>query len=80
MQVARSTEGLREILFNEIESVTMNKSTPIRARAVSQCAMAICQTVELDLAYQRQAASTKATSIPAIPLVANPTPRRVRSK
>lgn len=47
--VARTTVGLREMLFNEVERLRSNISTPAEANAVARLAKEITSTVKLEL-------------------------------
>lgn len=52
-KVARTSEGLTNVLFSEIETLRDGESDPQRAKAVASLAQNICSVARLDLDYQR---------------------------
>lgn len=48
----RTTAGLRDILFDEIESLRAEGGDPLRARAVATLAHQICGTARLEMQFQ----------------------------
>ncbi len=50
----RTSEGLRDALFDEIDLMREGKSNPQRASAVARLSCQITNTVRLELDYQRQ--------------------------
>ena len=51
---SRTSQGLRDILFNEIEALQSGSGDPRRALAVSQLAGQIVNTVRVELDLMRQ--------------------------
>jgi hypothetical protein len=47
--VTRSTAGIREMLFNEVERLRASISTPAEANAIARLAKEITATVKLEL-------------------------------
>ena len=52
-QIERSTLGLREVLFRELDSLIAGKSNPERTTAVAKASCQIINTAKLELAYAR---------------------------
>lgn len=55
VQVVRTSEGLRNVLFDQIEKVVNGKTTPMTANSIARMADGIIRTVELELEIERQA-------------------------
>ena len=55
----RTSQGLRDILFNEIEELQNGTGDPRRAVAVSNLARQIIGTVRVELDFARQAAALR---------------------
>ncbi len=51
--VPKTTEGLRDALFEEINLLRANKTTPNRARALSQLARDVIDSIRVQIQYQR---------------------------
>jgi hypothetical protein len=51
--IDRNTSGIREVLFQELESLRANETTPQRACAVAKLCAQIVQSARLDIDYQR---------------------------
>lgn len=60
----RTSAGLRDILFDEIEAVRKPKGNPTRALAVSALARQIIGTVEAEIKFQTMLANAKQGSTP----------------
>lgn len=58
--VARSSAGLRDAIFDEIDSIRDGTGNPARANAVAKLAAGIVETVRMELEVQRFAASAAA--------------------
>lgn len=58
LQVTRSSAGLRDAIFDEIDAMRAGTSNPTRANAVAKLAAGIVDSVRMDLEVQRFAAST----------------------
>ena len=52
-QIIRTTAGLREVLFQEIESLRAGKSDASRAKSVAQLSAAILQSALVEIAYSK---------------------------
>ena len=67
MADARTSAGLRDILFEEIDALRKPKGSPQRALAVSALARQIIGTVETEMRYQKTMASlNKSQESPAL--------------
>lgn len=55
----RTSKGLRDVLFEEIDALRSGKSTPARAHAVAKLASSIVETVEVEMAVHRMTGETK---------------------
>jgi hypothetical protein len=64
----RSSADLRDVLFQEIDSLRSGNSTPQRSRAVAALANAILQSVFAEIDFHK--AAPKGSSLPPIPLAA----------
>lgn len=56
--IVRSTKGLRDALFDEMDSLRDGKTTPHIASAMSKLAVQIINSVRLEIEYQKHVAST----------------------
>ena len=63
-ETTRTSAGLRDILFDEIEALRKPKGNPQRALAVSALARQIIGTVETEIKFQQMLASTKDGALP----------------
>lgn len=61
----RTSAGLRDILFEEIDALRKPKGNPQRALAVSALAKQIVNTVEAEMKFQQFASSIKDREIEA---------------
>jgi hypothetical protein len=52
-EIPKTTEGLRDALFEEINLLRQDKTTPNRARALSQLARDIIDSIRVQIQYQR---------------------------
>lgn len=71
--VARTSLGLRDALFDEIDALRAGNSNPQRASAIAKLAVQIIGTVHMDIEYQKHIASTpnslsQSVALPAIEL------------
>ena len=66
----RSTQDLREVLFDEIDQLRSGKSNPQRATALSKIATNIINTARLDIDASRgqYGTSKPALKVEALPL------------
>ena len=55
-KIERTSEGLRNALFDEIDALRAGKSNPAKARALSQSISVILKSVEVDIEYQKYVA------------------------
>lgn len=71
-KITRTTSGLREALFDQMDSLRDGKTTPHVSASMAKLAVQIINSVRLEIEYQRHIASTPATgqvlSISAISL------------
>lgn len=51
--IARTSEGLRDAIFDEIDAVRNGTSNPTRANAVAKLATGIVETVRMEIEVQR---------------------------
>lgn len=74
--VPRTTAGLRDALFDELEALRTGKSNPTKSNATAKLCSTVVETVRLDLEAQRHlermgdAATTIGTTQATIPPVA----------
>lgn len=64
--VARSSAGLRDAIFDEIDAIRNGTGNPTRANAVAKLAAGIVETVRMELEVQRFAASSANKPAPAL--------------
>lgn len=57
----RSSEGLRNTLFEELDMLRAGQSTPLRANAVGKLAAQVIEAARLDLEFMRSAQSGRKT-------------------
>lgn len=62
--VVRTSAGLRDIIFDEIDSVRNGSSNPTRANAVAKLATGIVETVRMEIEVQRHLRTAPKTPIP----------------
>lgn len=55
--VTRSSAGLRDAIFDEIDAIRNGSGNPTRANAVAKLAATVVETVRMELEVQRFAAS-----------------------
>lgn len=51
--IVRTSAGLRDAIFDEIDAIRMGTSNPTRANAVAKLATGIVETVRMELEVQR---------------------------
>lgn len=51
--IVRTSAGLREAIFEEIDNVRRGTSNPTRANAVAKLAMSVVETVRMELEVKR---------------------------
>lgn len=68
-KIDRSTDGLRSVLFEELESLRAGRTTPQKASAVARLAAGIVSSTKLDLEYQRFAKAVEGDDAPKIACV-----------
>lgn len=69
--INRTSAGLRDALFDEMDALRNGSSNPTRANAVSKLASGVIETVRMEMEVQKHAAkiaSHAQTSAPASPL------------
>ena len=52
--VIRTSAGLRDAIFDELDAIRMGKSNPTRSNAVAKLASSIVETVRMEMEVQRQ--------------------------
>lgn len=60
--VIRTSAGLREAIFDEIDGIRAGNSNPTRANAVAKLATTVVETVRMELEVQRHLRNTPAAS------------------
>ncbi len=55
--ITRSSAGLRDAIFDEIDAIRNGSGNPTRANAVAKLAATVVETVRMELEVQRFAAS-----------------------
>lgn len=60
--VIRSTSGLREVIFEEMEALRNGDSSPQRARSMAAMANSILQSVEVEIEYHKYVSSNRRSS------------------
>lgn len=72
--VARSSAGLRDAIFDEIDAIRNGTGNPTRANAVAKLAAGIVETVRMELEVQRFAMAAANKPQPAIEASSLPKP------
>ena len=62
--IVRTSAGLRDAIFDEIDSIRNGSSNPTRANAVAKLAAGVVETVRMELEVQRHLRSHKPTDPP----------------
>lgn len=57
--IVRTSAGLRDAIFDEIDSIRNGSSNPTRANAVAKLAAGVVETVRMELEVQRHLRSHK---------------------
>lgn len=60
----RTTQGLRDVLFDEIEELRSGKGEPAKAMAIAQLAKQIINTARIEMDFVRTIAASEATGKP----------------
>lgn len=71
--IDRNTSGIREVLFQELQSLRSGDSTPQRASAIAKLCGQIVNSAKLDIDYQRfvsEGSDDNVTAIRSTKLVA----------
>ena len=70
--IQKTSKGLANVMFEELEALRSGKSTPQKARAVASMANTICAITRLEMDFARFVASERAdvrgNSLKALPL------------
>lgn len=61
----RTSEGLRDVLFDEIEELRSGKGDPTKSLAVAHLARQIVNTAKVEIEFQRHLDAMKASGGPA---------------
>jgi len=59
--ISRTSAGLRDAIFDEIDAIRNGASNPTRANAVAKLATGIVETVRMEIEVQRFARSSSGT-------------------
>lgn len=71
--IARTSAGLRDAIFDEIDAVRAGLSNPTRANAIAKLAMGIVETVRMEIDVQKHLRSHPPTKEPtAVPNLGQP--------
>lgn len=62
--VTRTSAGLRDAIFDEIDSIRAGTSNPTRANAVAKLATGIVETVRMEIEVQRHLRQSAGTPVP----------------
>lgn len=57
--IARTSAGLRDAIFDEIDAIRAGDSNPTRANAVAKLATGIVETVRMEIEVQRHLRTVK---------------------
>lgn len=60
----RTTQGLRDVLFDEIEELRSGKGDPAKAMAIAHLAKQIINTARIEMDFVRTIAASEATGKP----------------
>lgn len=60
--IVRTSAGLRDAIFDEIDSIRNGSSNPTRANAVAKLAAGVVETVRMELEVQKHLRSHKAVT------------------
>jgi hypothetical protein len=66
--VSRTSSGLRDALFDELDDLRNGRTNPTKANAVSKIASSIISTVEMELEVHRIMSKADASAVPAASL------------
>ena len=71
--IVRTSAGLRDAIFDEIDAIRGGTSNPTRANAVAKLATGIVETVRMELEVQRHLrTATKGPAVSTTPLLGMP--------
>ena len=65
--IQRTSAGLRDAIFDEIDAIRSGKSNPTRANAVAKLASGIVETVRMEIEVQRHLRNTATLPDEALP-------------
>lgn len=66
--VTRTSAGLRDAIFDEIDAIRSGASNPTRANAIAKLAVGIVETVRLEVDVQKHLKSMSGTVMPSATL------------
>lgn len=72
--IVRTSAGLRDAIFDEIDSIRNGSSNPTRANAVAKLATGIVETVRMELEVQRHLRSVPVEHTDQPQLLGSPLP------
>lgn len=64
--IVRSSAGLRDAIFDEIDAIRRGESNPTRANAVAKLAAGIVETVRMEIEVQKFARSSDGGKAPEV--------------
>jgi hypothetical protein len=74
--VTRTTLGIRNLLFDEIDSLRAGTTTPQKAGAVSKMVTPIINSVKVEIEYQKHVSTKGFKNTPVLNLGSVPLPQR----
>lgn len=66
-ETIRTSKGLRDTLFEEIDALRKNKSNPSKARSIASLAAQILQSVKIEIEMHRYVTAGKLAELPELP-------------
>lgn len=70
--IQRTSAGLRDAIFDEIDAIRCGSSNPTRANAIAKLAGGIVETVRMEIEVQRHARSLNGVPAVELPTLGNP--------
>lgn len=66
MPVARTSAGLRDAIFDEIDAIRSGSSNPTRANAIAKLAAGVVDTVRMEIEVQKHLRTAAAKNAPKV--------------
>jgi hypothetical protein len=70
--IQRTSAGLRDAIFDEIDAIRSGASNPTRANAIAKLATGIVETVRMEIEVQRHARAMPAITSVELPTLGKP--------